>query len=149
MMKKVFYGKIGGKFYPMVFSLGAKKQLKEIKKVIAPFMEFSKINIEELNDDQKLELLSEMVDYISVTAEILISQGVAYKNRFESTFRTRPNDAVDERGVWCRISAQDIMLILEDDEIKPLNDAIIKCLTSENGSIQTQPNPKTSKKKRA
>lgn len=149
MNNRVFYGKIGGKYYPMVFSLGAKKQLKTIKKTIDPFLKFQKTDLKKLSEDEQLEALSGMADYLSVTAEILISQGAAYKNRFESNFRVRNNSAVDENGIWQRISAEDILLILQDDEIKPLNDQIIKCLTSAKGQIETQPNPKLLKKNNA
>lgn len=149
MGNRVFYGKIGGKYYPMVFSLGAKKQLKSIKKVIEPLKVFQKTDLKKLTEDEQFEALSKMADYISVTAEILIGQGVAYKNRFESSFRVRQNSAVNDEGVWQKLSAAEILLILEDNEIKPLNDVIIKCLTSGKGQIETQPNPKNLKKKPA
>lgn len=148
MSQRVYYGKIGGKYYPMVFSLGAKKQLKSIKKVIDPLLKFQKTDLNTLSEDEKLKALSLMSEYISTTAEILIKQGAAYKNRFESSFRVRPGSAVDENGIWQALSTEEILLILEDNEIKPLNDVIIKCLTSGKGQIETQPNPKNLKKSR-
>ena len=129
----VFYAKVGGKFYPLVFSLGAKKQIGAIKEAVEPLVKFRGAQINKLSEDVQIQIISDAIECVSVLAEILMRQGAAYKNRFESNNRTRPNDAVDENGVWQYLTSDEIQVGAENtDDFKNLVDAVLKCITTDN-----------------
>ncbi len=147
-MKKVFYAQVGGLYYPLVFSLGAKRRMVEINKALKPIQKaIGNKNIKTLSDDEKLEVFGEAMDGVGLIGEILIQQGAAYNNCFASNERIRSNSAVDENGKWRGLSSEEILNLLNDDEIEKFVSAMMNCLSSANGDIKTK--LKTQKKKPA
>ena len=74
-MKKVFYAQVGGLYYPLVFSLGAKRRMVEINKALKPIQKaIGNKNIKTLSDDEKLEVFGEAMEGVGLIGEILIQQ---------------------------------------------------------------------------
>ncbi|GFI71511.1 hypothetical protein IMSAG250_00716 [Clostridiales bacterium] len=138
-MNKVFYAQVGGLYYPLVFSLGAKRRMAEITKALMPIQKAIGIkSAAKLNEDERIQFFGEALDGISLIGEILIHQGAAYNNSFGSFAKIRTNSAVDEYGKWRSLSAEEILTLLEDDEIENFVNMIMKCLSSANGEIKTK-----------
>lgn len=138
-MNKVFYAQVGGLYYPLVFSLGAKRRMAEITNALKPIQKtIGNKNAQTLPEDEKIQLFGEALDGVSLIGEILIHQGAAYNNSFTSAARIRPNSAVDEYGKWRSLSSEELLNLLEDDEIENFVNVIMKCLSSANGEIKTK-----------
>ena len=148
MSKKVLYAPVGGRYYPLVYSLGAMKQIGRLSKNLKALEAFSKLELEKISEEEKISLSSTMIDLVSQLAEILIAQGCAYKNCCESNFVARKNSAVDEYGHWQKIKAEEIEAVIENDELPILIKKVLECIKSGKGSITTQPNPKYAAKKK-
>lgn len=152
-MKKVFFTPIGGKFFPLVFTWGAKVQLINDKVLMLNVVELEKNKLDKkaiskLPLDQQIEYSSNNLDLCLDLAMILIEQGCAYLNRFEPGRRVRGNDARDKNGIWKPICKDDLLLAIEDDEITKLVSNIVDCVNSDKGEISISLNDPKSKKKR-
>ncbi|MFR5876323.1 MAG: hypothetical protein ACLUFN_07525 [Eubacterium sp.] len=132
----VYYSKIGGKFYPLVFSLGAKKQVKQIYGTLARIKLYSQS--QEHTELETVESSAAGIDVVTTLAEIMIKQGVAYKNHFEKDYKIRPNSAADENGVWYGISKEEIEAVITDEEFNSLSDKIFTAIKNSNGTIKTK-----------
>lgn len=146
-MNKVFYTQVGGLYYPLVFSLGAKRRMAEIQKALAPLQKSIKRKKQNISDEEKILLFGEAIESIATIGEILIQQGVCWNNSFKGTGRIRSNSAVDENGKWRSITSEEILLFLKDDEVEKFTSIIMACLSSGTGDIKVKlSNPKNQKK---
>ena len=151
-MKKVFFTPINGKFYPLVFTWGAKVQIINDKVLMSNLIELTKSKLDKeaiskLPLEQQIEYSSNNLDLGLDLAMILIEQGCAYLNRFEPGRRTRNNDARDENGIWKPICKDDLLLGIEDNEITKLVSNIVDCVNSDKGEISISLKDPNSKKK--
>lgn len=134
MANRIEYVKINGLFYPMVFSLGAKKQMSNIGNALSTIQKLK--NSEQTED--KLELSGTSIDCITTIAEILIHQGCAYINKCEKNRKIRANSPVDKNGNYVSISKEDIeTCIVDEEEMKELINKVISVMSSGKGTIKT------------
>lgn len=151
-MNKVFFTPIGGKFYPLAFTWGAKVQIINDKVLMSNLIELKRNNLDKeavskLPLEQQIEYTSNNLDLCLDLAIILIEQGCAYLNRFEPGRRIREKDARDENGIWKPLNKDDLLLSIENNEISKLASSIVKCDNSKKGEISVSYNDPESKKK--
>ena len=89
-MDRTTYIDIGGKQYPMRFSLGATIQIGE------KYGDLTKMS-EYLTKSEDLKKQIEVIEWI---LELLIKQGCAYKNLFEKDVPVPDDAPVDEEGKY-------------------------------------------------
>lgn len=150
-MHNVYYASIGGIKYPLVFSLGAKKQLRQIKSSLK-FLQNYKSKITNKKEEKReiveedFDASYEAIDTMSTIAEIMISQGVAYCNKFLKHNAPPDKKCSYDKGHWHGISKEDIELVITDKELKELQKVVKMAFSSSNGNIHTK--PKTQSKNR-
>lgn len=136
MNRQIFYAQIGGTMYPLIFSLGAKKQLKNVKKQLAALQKYSK---SKADLEENLEINADAIDAVSTLADIMIRQGVAYLNKFHKNYKPpQSNKYSYKNGIWKGICKEDIELITTDEEFNELFNTIVKAFSSGSGSIKTK-----------
>ena len=137
-MKKVFFTPIGGKFYPLVYTYSAKMELLEHVEELAEFKNIVSKGIKNLPIEEQAIVAQRCATIAVELADIFIRSGCAYKNCMEPNASSRPNDAVDENGVWRAINKEDILTVIENEELSRLIKVVVDCLDTENGSIAVQ-----------
>lgn len=116
-MEKLTYVRIGSKYYPMSFSLGASKKIAGMKGGAKNLDRFMK---EEGNDDEKIELAIEIL-------EILIAQGCAYKNYFEKDMPV-PENAPVVNGRWEPLSREMMETAIMGEDMPYIGNKIKECI---------------------
>lgn len=123
-MERCVYVTIGGKEYPMCFSLGSAKRIGE---KFGGFKKMQSLMSDKTDDLKKLDAFFDIL-------EILIAQGCAYKNAFESTL-PYPERAPVKDGKYVPISKEMMELVVTPDEAQDFAEKIKMCM--ENGSKKT------------
>lgn len=150
-MHNVYYASIGGIKYPLVFSLGAKKQLRQIKSSLK-FLQNYKSKITNKKEEKReiveedFDASYEAINTMSTIAEIMISQGVAYCNKFLKHNAPPDKKCSYDKDHWYGISKKDIELAITDEEYIELQKVVKVAFSSSNGNIHTK--PKTQSKNR-
>ncbi len=139
-MNKVFYAQVGGLYYPLVFSLGAKRRMTEIMNALTPLQKSIKRKKQNISDEEKIELFGDAIESIAIIGEILIQQGSCWNNSFKGNGRIKMNSAVDENGKWRSITREEILLFLKEDEVEKFTSVIMSCLSSGTGDIKVKLN---------
>ena len=116
-MGKLTYVQIGGKYYPMSFSLGASKRIAGMKGGAKNLERFMK---EEGNDDGKIDLTIEIL-------EVLIAQGCAYKNYFEKDMPV-PENAPVVNGRWEPPAREMMEAAIMGEDIPYIGNKIKECI---------------------
>jgi len=133
-MKTPNYVFLGGKRYPLRFSLYASKEITEKYGTMENALK--KIKNSQKNGNQ-----SETIGIIVDLAECMIRNGCEYCNVFG--WKPSADDPVDENGKMMPLTANKIMLLCGVDGIQDLFNAVTKTIeTDQNKKINT-----TSKKK--
>lgn len=134
----VLYASINGKFYPMVYSYGAKAQIAQNAKMLIGLQQ-AKETVENGGEIEKLQNGAEVIGVITTLAEILIKQGCTYMNTFRRDYKPRENSAVNSKGSWVPISREHIEAgIFDDEEFKALASKIIQLISNGSGTIRTK-----------
>ncbi len=98
-MERMTYMEIGGKKYPLSFSLAATKAISKkfgsVKKMGEKIS-----NIEDVNE--------ETVDAIAYILAVLVAQGCAYKNVFEKDIPAYEGAPVDGEGKYIPLNQEEI-----------------------------------------
>lgn len=123
MMNRVTYMELAGRKYPLVFSLGA---AKEIAKRCGNLEEFEKI--------LKVDVLDvETMDTLGYVLAVLAKQGCAYKNKFEKDIPPEPG-AYMEDGKYVAPSQEEIEMCVglnPEQMITPILEALAKSTETE------------------
>lgn len=136
MNRQIFYAQIGGTKYPLIFSLGARKQLINVKKQFAALQKYSQNNV---SLEENLEINADAIDAVSTLADIMIRQGVAYLNKFHKNYKPPQSNRYSYiNGEWKGICKNDIELVTTNEEFNELLRTIIKAFSSGSGSIKTK-----------
>lgn len=116
-MGKISYVKIAGKNYPMSFSLGV------TKKLISEYGSVEKMKAKLSKPGKEEEKMDAVVDMLA----ILIAQGCAYKNFFESELPA-PDDAPIIDGKWTALPREAIEISVDIFEVEGMVNAIMQCI---------------------
>ena len=114
-MNRIVYTKIAGKNYPMSFSLGAAKKIAEKFGSTQKAMEKMK-----KAGGNEIDILIDML-------ALLISQGCAYKNYFESDIPA-PDDAPVIDGKWTPLPREVIEIAIDVTEVEEIVNKISECI---------------------
>ena len=118
-MGKIAYMNIGGKRYPLSFSLGASKRISE-KYGGLDSLAAAMSGVETL-EVKSLDMLVDM-------AVILISQGCAYKNVFEKNLPREEGDPVDENGNYIPLTKEEVEVGIQLMDVKDFSLAIFESM---------------------
>lgn len=118
-MSRISYIEIGGKKYPLSFSLMAQKSMASKHGTLE--------NLQEKMSKFDEEGIDALVDFI----EILIKQGCAYKNRFEKDSLI-PDGASVVNGEWIPIEREEIMTCVQFSELHDIFESVISAVTNSN-----------------
>lgn len=115
-MDRTVYLTLGGKEYPMRFSLGASMKISE------KYGSLGKISDALTDMDEKRAL-----DTIADIVELLINQGCAYKNLFEKDMPVPENAPVVE-GKYVGLTKEDLYLAIDFSDIPELRTKIMQTI---------------------
>lgn len=116
MSKKTVYIEIGNKMYPMRFSLGASKAIAE---------RFG--GLDKMTEEMSKGNSAEAIDTILWIIQLLINQGCAYKNLFESDVPADDHDPVRE-GKFVAITKEELEVGLELMDLAQIKTKIFETL---------------------
>ena len=116
-MNRIVYTKIAGKNYPMSFSLGAAKKIAEKFGSTQKAMEKMK-----KAGGNEIDILIDML-------ALLISQGCAYKNYFETDIPA-PDDAPVIDGKWTPLPREAIEIAIDVTDVEEIVDKISECINT-------------------
>lgn len=126
-MNRITFIEIGGKSFPLSFSLG---MLKDISR---KFGSFNKIEDAMSKIDE--EMTEESIDVISFLVYILIKQGALYCNTFGNGQPLPDNIAKDENGKILALTQEQVEVGLSMENIEDAMKCISEAMT---GSSQTE-----------
>lgn len=126
-MNRITFIEIGGKSFPLSFSLG---MLKDISR---KFGSFNKI--EDVMSKIDEEMTEESIDVISFLVYILIKQGALYCNTFGNGQPLPDNIAKDENGKILALTQEQVEVGLSMEGIEDAMKCISEAMT---GSSQTE-----------
>ncbi len=137
-MDRTIYINIAGKNYPMRFSLAA---LREINQKYGNLQKMT----ESIDQDNTMNTLNALTGML----ELLIRQGCAYKNLFEKDIPA-PEGAATENGTWIPISAENLEVAIELNDIATVKEKIFECIrVGQKQTIESEPADKKSKNAKA
>lgn len=118
-MAKIAEIKLGGKNYPMSFSLMASKKIAQKHGSVETF----------LNGFAETESFDEKtIESTSYILSLLIMQGCAYRNHFEKDVPV-PKNAPYEDGKWKPLSQDEIEMLIQFDELEGILIKITECIS--------------------
>lgn len=126
-MNRITFIEIGGKSFPLSFSLG---MLKDISR---KFGSFNKIEDAMSKIDE--EMTEESIEVISFLVYILIKQGALYCNTFGNGQPLPENIAKDENGKILALTQEQVEVGLSIENIEDAMKCISEAMT---GSSQTE-----------
>lgn len=135
-MDRTTFLEIGGKIYPMRFSLSA---LREINNKYGSLEKMVDAVAGQEQDGM------DMIQPIIWMLDLLIRQGCAYKNLFEKDVPV-PENASVVNGKWEPISVEAIEIGIGIDQIGDVKDKIFSCIVNgQKKTIETEPKEKNEK----
>lgn len=123
-MGKCVFVTIGGKEYPMAFSLGAVKRMGE---KFGGFKKMESLTTDKMDDLKKLDAIFDIL-------EITIAQGCAYKNVFEKDLPKNENSVIED-GKYIPITRAEMEIAVSPDEVEGIAEKIQECFSQ--GSKKT------------
>lgn len=138
-MDRTVYINIGGKEYPMRFSLAASRAISEKYGSMKKMSERMSGNGGESSEAETFDVMAEIT-------EILIRQGCAYKNFFEADMPI-PENAPVENGKYVPISKEGIEIGLDMADMKELQGKIFQAFgVGAKRTIEAEPKDHKTKK---